>query len=202
MKCKYCNFKHKMGRKDYCPAFEKICFECERPNHFSSVCPLKQKPINSVEDIFQTRTDKKQRMTVTLNKKQFPMQPDTGSNVTIIPKNFWVKLGYLKLRKAFVKLRQFDGSRITVLGQFDALFEAEKRFEVLPIVVVDCFKDHGLIGTDIIKVDSTSLINSVESNKQNIGTLKDYKATLRVKENCPPPHILKQEEYQYNYDLQ
>ena len=186
VKCKYCNFKHKMDRKVYCPAFEKICFECERPNHFSSVCPMKQKPINSVEDIYHTRTDKKQRMTVTLNKKQFYMQPDTGSDVTIIPKNFWVKLGYPKLRKAFVKLRQFDGSRITVLGQFDALFEAEKRFEVLPIIVVNCFKDHGLIGTDIIKVDSTSLINSVESNKQKIGTLKDYKATLRVKENCPP----------------
>ena len=33
VKCKYCNFKHRMGRKVYCPAFEKIGFECERPNH-------------------------------------------------------------------------------------------------------------------------------------------------------------------------
>ena len=58
VKCKYCNFIHKNGRKFNCPAFEKNCFVCERPNHFSSVCPFKQKPVNSVEDIFQIRTKK------------------------------------------------------------------------------------------------------------------------------------------------
>ena len=189
VRCKYCNFIHNTDRKLNCPAFGKTCFVCNRLNHFSSVCEFKQKQVDSVEDIFQIRTNKKKRLTVTLNNIQFPMQPDTGSDVTIIPKNFWKKLGYPKLRKSCVKLRQFDGSCINALGQFEAVFEAEKRFELVSITVVDCFKDHGLIGTDIIKVDTINLINSVESDKQKIGVLKNYKATLRVKENCSPSYF-------------
>jgi len=130
--------------------------------------------------------NKKQKLTVKLNEIPFDMQVDTGSDVTLIPKNFWQHMGKPKLKRSYLKLRQFDGSYITALGQFNATFEANSKFEVVPITVVDCLKNHGLIGTDMIKIDTDNLIDSIESKKQKIGILRGYKATIRVKENSPP----------------
>ena len=52
------------------------------------------------------------------------MRIDTGSNVTLISKNFWQEMGQPKLKRSYLKLRQFDGSCITTLGQFEIIFEA------------------------------------------------------------------------------
>ena len=56
----------------------------------------------------------------------------------------------------------------------------------MPIIVVDCFKNHGLIGTDILKIDTVKLINNVESEEQKVGVLKGYEATILLKENISP----------------
>ena len=46
------------------------------------------------------------------------MQVDTGSQVTIIPKNFWELMSKPKLQKCYLRLKQFDGTIIKVLGEF------------------------------------------------------------------------------------
>ena len=67
---------------------------------------------------------------------------DTGSEVTLIPRNFW---------------------------------------EVIPIIVTTCKKNHGLLGNDVLNINSTKLVNEIKSEKT--GKLKNYKASLRLKEN-------------------
>ena len=47
--CKFCGGKHAYGRNLY-PAFGKRCFNCNKPNHFSSVCTQPHKNIKCVEE--------------------------------------------------------------------------------------------------------------------------------------------------------
>ena len=56
------------------------------------------------------------------------------------------------------KLRQFDETHIKTQGTFKASFETKEGFEIVSIVVVDCWKFHGMMGTDVLKVDTQKLI--------------------------------------------
>ena len=97
--------------------------------------------------------------------------------------------GLTKIKRSYLKLGQFGGSYITTLGQFETYFEAKEEFEIIPIIVVDCFKNHGQIGTDIQKIDSAKLFNNVESEEQKVDVLKEYEATIWLKENISPSFL-------------
>ena len=88
-----------------------------------------------------------------------------------------------------MQLKQFDGTIIKTLGTFEGTFETKNRFEIIPITVVACTKDHGLLVTDVLKVDASKLVNSMESEEQEIGLLRGYKASIRLKENYHPRYI-------------
>ena len=62
-------------------------------------------------------------------------------------------------------------------------------FEIIPITVVACTKDHKLLRIDELKVDTSKLVSSMESEEQEIGLLKSYKASIRLKENYHPRYI-------------
>ena len=87
------------------------------------------------------------------------MQIDTGSEVTLIPRNFWECIGKPTLQKTSLLPCQFDGSVIKILGYFEGSLELEDKLEVIPIVVTTCKKNHGLLG------NSTKLINEVKMEK-------------------------------------
>ena len=114
------------------------------------------------------------------------MQMDTGSEVTLIPRNFWERTGKLTLQKSSLQLRQFDGSVIKTLGYFQGSLELEDKFEVIPIIVLICKKNHGLLGNDVFNIYSTKLINEIKMEKT--GKLKNYKASLKLKENVTPSY--------------
>ena len=98
-------------------------------------------------------------------------------------------VGKPRLKKSALQLNQFDGTIIKTLGTFEGTFETNDRFEIIPITVVACIKDHGLLGIDVLKVDTSNLVNSIESEEQEIGLLKGYKASIRLKENYHPRYI-------------
>ena len=54
---------------------------------------------------------------------------------------------------------------IKTQGTFEGTFEAKNRFEIVPITVVACTKDQGLLGMDVLRVDTSKLINSMQSEK-------------------------------------
>ena len=93
------------------------------------------------------------------------MQMDTGSEVTLIPRNFWERIGKPTLRNYSLLLRRFDGSIIKTLWYFEGSLELEDEFEVIPIIVTTCKKNHGLLGNDVLNINSTKLINEIKMEK-------------------------------------
>ena len=82
-----------------------------------------------------------------------------------------------------MQLKQFNGTIIKTLGIFEGMFETKNHFEILPITVVACTKGYGLLGIEVLKVDSSKSVNSIELKEQEIGLLKSYKASICLKEN-------------------
>ena len=80
---------------------------------------------------------------------------DTGSEVTLIPRNFWERIGKPTLGKSSLLLYQFDRSLIKTLGYFNCSLELEDKFKVGPIIVTTCKKNHRLLGNDVLNKNYT-----------------------------------------------
>ena len=116
---------------------------------------------------FMLNTATKIREKVKINGKYFHMQVDTGSDITLIPVNFWPDLGKPRLKKSTLQRKQFNGTIIKTLATFEGTFETKNRLEIIPIIVVACTKDHGLLGIDVLKVDTSKLVNSMKLEEQD-----------------------------------
>ena len=99
------------------------------------------------------------------------MQMDNSSEVTLTPKNFWGRSGKPTLRMSRLQLHQFDGSVIKTLGYFVGSLELEDKFEVIPIIVTVCKKNHRVLGNDVINIISTKLINEIKMEKTKVKKL-------------------------------
>ena len=124
---------------------------------------------------------------VKINYCNIKMQVDTGSQVTIIPRNFWELMSKPKLQKCYLRLKDFDGTIIKVLGEFEPTFETKSKINIVRIIVVDCTKNHGLIGMEIIKINATNLVNNVEPIVQ--GQLVIYKPNILIKSGMQPSYF-------------
>ena len=101
------------------PSVRHALFAKEK-NHALKVCKYKKmlrnfktrKWIEEGVEIFMLNTPTKTRERVKINGKYFHMQVDTGSDITLIPANFWQDLGKLELKKSTLQLKQFDGIMI------------------------------------------------------------------------------------------
>ena len=71
----------------------------------------------------------------------------------LIPKNFWECIGKSTLQKSSLLLCQFDGSVIKILVYFEGSLALEDKFEVIPIIVTTCKKNHGLLGNDVVNIN-------------------------------------------------
>ncbi|XP_047143683.1 uncharacterized protein LOC105843294 [Hydra vulgaris] len=145
IKCKYCGLQHPPRKR---PAFGKSCKKCGKLNHFKNVCKANIKYEKIVEEkenddasVYSINmNDKNSEISVKINDYNIKMQVDTGSQVTIIPKNFWELMSKPKLQKCYLRLKQFDGTVIKVLGEFEATLETESKMNIVRIIVVDCTK--------------------------------------------------------------
>ena len=97
-------------------------------------------------EIFMLNMPTKTREKVKINGKYFHMKVDTGSDIILIPVNFWQDLGKPKLKKSILQLKQFNGTIIKTIGTLEGIFETKNHFEIILITVVACAKDHGLLG--------------------------------------------------------
>ena len=75
----------------------------------------------NVEKIEQKKKDI--TLKVKINNFVLDMQMDTGSEVTLIPRNFGECIGKPTLWKNKLQLRQFDGLVIKSLGYFEGSLE-------------------------------------------------------------------------------
>jgi len=183
--CKFCGKSHARGK---CPAFGKTCNKCRKQNHFSVVCrsaTTSAKRTHEVEvsqqgeteapadfQVFSLGSTKRLLKKVTINEGTVLMQLDSGSEATILPKNLWESIGQPKLRPTKHRLRQFDGSEIRTIGQFEGLVEMEKNYAIANIIVAECGKAHGLLGTDVLSVDASSM--AINCNKEGKGYQESF----------------------------
>ena len=204
--CKFCGKSHARGK---CPAFGKTCNKCRKQNHFSVVCrsaTTSAKRTHEVEvsqqgeteapadfQVFSLGSTKRLLKKVTINEGTVLMQLDSGSEATILPKNLWESIGQPKLRPTKHRLRQFDGSEIRTIGQFEGLVEMEKNYAIANIIVAECGKAHGLLGTDVLSVDASSMAincNKVTNNTNDtVGCLNDFQARILLKDNALPSYF-------------
>ena len=139
---------------------------------------------NNLEKIEQKKKDI--ILKVRINNFDLDMQIDTGSEVTLMTRNFRERIGKPTLRKSSLLRHQFDGSVIKTLGYFEGSLELEDKFDVIPIIVKTCKKNHRLLGNDVLNINSTKLINDIKMEKT--GKCKNYKASLKLKQNVTPSH--------------
>ena len=100
--CRFCGRTHSHGR---CPAYGKTCSKCSRKNHFAAVCRsnkaahevmaeaavgTKDEKELTVYNVVDART--KCVRSVIIDGKRLPLQLDSGSEASIIPKNWWERL--------------------------------------------------------------------------------------------------------------
>lgn len=64
---------------------------------------------------------------------------------------------------------------------FEGLLELDKWFEIISVIVVNCNKHHGLVWNYVLKINSTKLINAM--NTEETGMLKICKVSLKLNEN-------------------
>ena len=176
-------------------------------NHFSSVCRsyntstkgkcihmLDEEPSRSKEDIhidsnycysLEGTKEGKAKKQVKILNKQFQMQLDSGSNITIVLRNFWEAMDKPKLKPFHGKLKHYDNSTMHMLGHFTSMVETEHKYIVADIVVADCIKAHGLIGNDLLDINPCIReVNNITSSE--IGRLNNYQAKITLKENATP----------------
>ena len=191
--CKYCGLQH-LPRKY--PAFGKNCQKCVKLNHFKNVSKSSIKYERKVDEIEKDdasvysiiMNDSNSETNVKINDCNIKMQVDTGSQVTIIPRNFWELMSKPNLQKFYLCVKQFDGTIIKVLGEFEAKLETKSKINIVRIIVADCTKNHGLIG--IIKINATNLVNNVEPIVQ--GQLVNYNANILIKCGIQPSYFKSQ----------
>ena len=107
------------------------------------------------------------------------MQMDTGSEVKLIPRNVWGRIGKATLRKSNLQLCQFHVSFIKTFGFFEGSLALEDKFDVILLTVTTCKKNQGLLGKDMLNINSTKLINEIKmEKKKKIESLKAIKVKL------------------------
>lgn len=143
------------------------------------------------------------RVNFTVNQQDLLMEIDTGAAVSIISQQEYRRsFAHLPLEGARVKLKTYTGECIPVLGQFTATVQYEDQVNELPLIVV---KGNGpnLCGRNWLQKVKLNwkIIRHVSKQpgsiqevldkysevfKDELGTLKDIKATISVKPDVPP----------------
>ena len=196
--CRFCGGSH---LRRQCPAFGKICKKCGGKNHFSKSCLSRSgKYVNHVEED-ELEESPKQSFNISNNEstgkmcvidvkiidKNFKMQQDTGSTVTIISSWMWRELNKPQLYRSTARLQAYDDHIMSVLGKFTAVLEHENRFHPITITVVESSKHFGLLGRDylfdansIVSIHASDVEVQVKPEHTYLPTIKGVKAKIEL----------------------
>ena len=141
--CYRCGGKHSPHK---CRFTEVVCHYCQRRGHIAKVCRLKQKGTNErsqrnsqhantveenetqLEEVYDLFTVTKHHnkpiyVTVTVHKKPFKMEIDTGAAVSIISKStydtLWSRNDAPPLEPAATTLRTYTGKEVKAVGRIN-----------------------------------------------------------------------------------
>ena len=79
----------------------------------------------------------------------------------------------------------YDASHLRVCGELEAVIELQNKFIPATFIITEATKSHGLIGTDLIDMEKSSvMINFMKY--EELGKVNSHKARIRMKEGCKP----------------
>ena len=201
--CSGCGRNH---WKSDCPFKEAVCYSCNRKGHLKSMCgnskpnrpnakhsgsvnfsnvglnstpssPIARSDYDHVFHVSAKMPSKPIVTKVCLNDREVPMELDTGTAATIIPKDSYEKLWpdlstRPSLHHSMVNLNVYGGSSLTVLGEItvNARLSNSSHSCKVGVVVV---QEQGpcLLGRDLsreLKVITTDTLNFVASSAEKL----------------------------------
>ena len=145
-----------------CPASNKKCMKCNGIGHFAKMC----KQATDVHCIEERRSDEGWCLAtestnfgkairgsqvfeyVKFGAVEVPMQPDTGSDSSVLSRFVWERIGKPKLRRTVRQLVAYDGHRFKMLGEIELeyVYGGCKRRQ--NFLIVEGKKNYGLLGRD------------------------------------------------------
>ena len=197
--CSGCGKNH---WKNDCPFKEAVCYSCNAKGHIKSMCrnsrPNKQKPNGNVkfskvtctpdnvisgadyDHVFHVKTKVPSKpivIKVCLNDKEVPMELDTGTAATIMPKAHYDKIwpdsaNRPKLNHSMVNLNVYGGSPLSVLGEISVTARLSNCSHSCKVGVV-VVQESGpcLLGRDLsrdLNVITTDALNFVASSADKL----------------------------------
>ncbi|CAC5419899.1 unnamed protein product [Mytilus coruscus] len=119
--CGYCGFDHGDERK--CPAYGKQCNDCERYNHFASVCRAEKK------DHTKNKRHPKNRDGIRIDDVDVKVELDSGADVNVMDENQFLTFqkktyGNPVLEKSKIKLSTLQNS-LPIKGEFKTIIRNE-----------------------------------------------------------------------------
>eukprot|EP00731_Ephydatia_muelleri_P004930 Em0002g1106a len=190
-----------------------VCHKCKRVGHLARACrssgskkhrvtePQEQEYRLDYIGVLKGISTKRVWIEVELNGIPLKMELDTGASVSLVSKKTWrEKLGSPPLTKRKIVLRAYSGHRLHVIGETTVDVNAgSQRHKSLPLVVVEG-EEAPLFGRNWL-VQGQSPPTGARGNppaldellkrydvifKQQLGKIKDLKATIRVQSEATP----------------
>lgn len=133
-----------------CPIRSKStkCFGCQEFDHIAAKCPKKGEVVKDSCNVSEYK-GKKYNKTVTIENQNLTTLIDTGSDLSLMRANQYIKLEAPKLVKKKIKFRGIGSQNNTTLGEYNTLIEIDGvTYPIVIFIVSDMLMQHGLlIGT-------------------------------------------------------
>ena len=141
-KCGKCGYKHEPRK---CPAFGKLCNNCKKKNHFSTVC--KNKKMHELQendydsDIFldSVETDqnvKDWKVNMKICDKTVNMKLDTGAQCNVLPYHVYKQISRKPLKASKSRLVSYSGHRLNTVGKVTLLVSTKNKYIPLEFEIV------------------------------------------------------------------
>ena len=141
-KCGKCGYKHEPRK---CPAFGKLCHNCKKKNHFSTVC--KNKKMHELQendydsDIFldSVETDqnvKDWKVNMKICGKRVNMKLDTGAQCNVLPYHVYKQISHKPLKASKSRLVSYSGHRLNTVGKITLLVSTKNKYIPLEFEIV------------------------------------------------------------------
>ena len=141
--CGKCGYKHEPRK---CPAFGKICKNCNKRNHFAKKC--KSKKMHEVQesdndsDIFlnSVETRKKQvndwKVNVKILKKNVSVKLDTGAQCNVLPLHMYKQISNKQLQRSKSRLVSYSGHRLDTVRKVTLLVSCKDKYVPVEFEIV------------------------------------------------------------------
>uniref|UniRef100_A0A8R1IJM7 RNA-directed DNA polymerase n=2 Tax=Caenorhabditis japonica TaxID=281687 RepID=A0A8R1IJM7_CAEJA len=203
-------------RKPDCVQRLTKCLKCQKTGHLSKYCKSKgSKKAQSMVVIESAAAEDlevnavRQYVMVEVNDQLIEFQLDTGSDITLISRKDWMKVGEPELEKCPMKVKSASGNEVKLLGRakVDFMLKGSAASDFVHV------REHGnLLGLDWISKSSemtyhmNMMVNELKSSDtesigkelkekfpevflEGLGTCTKEKAVLTVKDKSSPVFI-------------